>query len=120
MRSLLIALIAIIVYSCNSGDKTSSAESKEASKEATTKAASVPLNTMGYTVDYSSSFEMGDQKNSEMILSLWKAWDSGDLSPAKNMFADTIHIYTMEGMTMAGGKDSVVAGGQAYRNMFTA
>jgi len=114
MKRLLIFLIAFIVYSCNSGDnKTTSSESKEA-------AAPAPLNTMGYTVDYSSSFQMGDQKNSEMILSLWKAWDSGDLSPAKTMFADTIHMYTMDGTVMGGGRDSVIAGGQAYRNMFTA
>jgi len=117
MKRLFIFLVAVIVYSCNSGEnKTASSESKEPAPAP----AAAPLNTMGYAVDYSSSFEMGNQKNSEMILSLWKAWDSGDLSPAKAMFADTIHIYTMEGAVMAGGKDSVIAGGQAYRNSFTA
>jgi len=117
MKKIFVIVIAFIAYSCNSSEnKTASTESKEPA----TAPAAAPLNTMGYTIDYSSSFQMGDQKNSEMILSLWKAWDSGDLSPAKNMFSDTIHLYTMDGSVMAGGKDSVIAGGQAYRNMFSA
>jgi hypothetical protein len=62
---------------------------------------------------------MGDPKQAEMILSLWKDWDNGDLSVSKAQFADTVHFYTGDGSTTEGPKDSAVASMQQYRNMFS-
>jgi len=112
MQKIFIAALAAVIVSCNSGDKkTGETETKEP-------AASAPMNMYGYTPVYSASFEMGDPKQAEMILSLWKDWDNGDLSLSKSKFADSVHFYTGDGSTTEGLRDSAVAAMQQYRDMF--
>jgi hypothetical protein len=69
-----------------------------------------------YAIRYSSKFAMGDPKNAESVLKLWKIWDSGDLSAAKDLFADSVELHLADGSIMKGPRDSIVAGGQAFRN----
>jgi len=47
-------------------------------------------NMSGYEATYSRSFEMGDAKNAEAVLAIWKDWDNGNLNPSKGLFADSV------------------------------
>ena len=113
MKKTFIVAITVCLIACNSGDNKTAAFSGKDTTAKTT------INTGPYTAVYSSSFEMGDPKHAETILSLWSDWDKGNLETSKQHFADTVQMYTSDGSLMAGPRDSVVAGAQSFRNMFT-
>ena len=69
-----------------------------------------------YAIGYSSKFAMGDPKNAEAVLSLWKVWDNGDLSTGKDLFADSVQLYLSDGTSMRGPRDSVIANAQKFRS----
>ena len=115
MKQIFIIAVAICIIACNNAEKTTPEETKAVS---TTKATGIS-NTSGYTPTYSSSFEMGDVKNAEAVLALWKDWDKGDLQPSKMLFADTVSFYTADGGLIGGSRDSTVANAQNFRNMFS-
>jgi hypothetical protein len=111
MQKFLFAVVismSSVLFSCDSEKKTDEVEPKD-------KTASENIE-YPYKAEYSSSFEIGNPKHSEAILKLWKSFDNGDLSVTKDLFADTIHIYTKEGMTIEGPRDSVVMGAQQWRD----
>jgi hypothetical protein len=113
MQKILIALGAFALFSCNADEKKAP-DAKEETKVASA-SSSLP-----YTATYSSQFEIGDAKNVEMIMNVWKAWDDGNLQASRKYFADTMHFYFRDGNKMAGPTDSTLAGGQMVRNLFTA
>lgn len=113
---MYVSMIAAII-SCNSsstsdtqtattGDSTSPSPMQE----------DVPY---AYPVGYSSKFEMGDSKNAQTVLMLWKAFDNGDLASAKDYFADSVEMYFSDGSMVHSVRDSVIAEAQAYRNTFS-
>lgn len=114
MKQILIAVLTACIIACNTAEENPSGETKAITD---TKAA---INTAGYAATYSTSFEMGDNKNAETILALWKDWDNGNLDPSKNLFADSVTLYTSDGSLIAGPRDSAIANAQNYRNMFSA
>ena len=69
-----------------------------------------------YPVGYSSKFAIDDPKYAEAVLNLWKIWDAGDLSKAKDLFADSIEMHLSDGTIMKGKSDSIIAITQPYRN----
>lgn len=69
-----------------------------------------------YTILYSSSFVMDDPKNAESLLAIWKAYDSGNLDEAKNLFADTMESHLASGFVLRATKDSTIAVIKTYRN----
>lgn len=69
-----------------------------------------------YEIGYSSKFTMGDPRNAESVLALWKSWEGGDLSTSKDLFADSVEIYLADGSKIAGPRDSVLAGAQQFRS----
>jgi hypothetical protein len=75
--------------------------------------------TYPYEIGYSSKFEMADPKYGQTILKLWKDWDNGNLSNSKDAFADSVEMHFAEGGMMHSVRDSVIASGQTYRDMFT-
>lgn len=111
MQKTLIVVFTVVLFSCKSEDKKEP-ESKVATPEASS--------TLPYTATYSSKFEMGNAKNAEAILALWKAWDDGDLKASRKSFADTLHFYFRDGSEMHGPADSAIAGAQMFRNTFSA
>lgn len=115
MKQIFAIAIAICIIACNNAEKTTPEETKAVNE---TRPASIS-NMSGYTPSYSASFEPGDAKNAEAILSLWKAWDEGDLGPTKQLFADSVTFYFSDGSEMKGPKDSTTASAQAYRNTFS-
>ena len=113
MRKLLfIALIATIFASCDSKETT-------ASSSTTDRSADSVLNNAPYTATYASKFEMGDPKYSATVLDLWKIWENGDLSNAKQHFADSVHMIFANGVELNGTRDSVFNTVQNYRNMYS-
>lgn len=115
MKQILILVIAVSIIGCNTAEKAPPEETKGVS---VTKPASIG-NTSGYTATYSTSFEIGDVKNAETILELWKDWDKGDLSPSKMHFADSVTFHTGDGSIISGSRDSAVTNAQQYRDMFS-
>jgi len=113
MKKMFILAITVSLIACNSGDNKTAAFSGKDSTDKTT------INTAPYTAMYSSSFQMGDPRHAETILSLWSDWDNGNLEPSKKHFADTVQLYTSDGSLIEGSRDSAVAGAQNFRNMFT-
>jgi len=110
MKKILIVASVALLAACNSKKD----ESAKTGGESTGQVIKSP-----YEMLYSSNFAMGDSKNAEAILTLWKDWDNGDLSVHKEIFADSVEIYFADGSMMHSSRDSVLAGAQAYRSTFT-
>lgn len=117
MQKIIISLLAISIVACSDHKTGSEAKTDDAKA---TPASTTPANLYGYSPAYSSSFEMGDPKHSEMLLALWKAYDDGNLSAGKDNMSDSLHVYTADGSVMEGLRDSVLAKVQAYRDQFSA
>lgn len=112
MQKILIAAFAVILFSCNAEQKKEADTKGEASISASG-------SWLPYTATYSSQFQMGDTKNVEALLNVWKSWDDGNLQASRKYFADSMRFYTRDGSKMAGKTDSTLAGAQSFRNMFT-
>lgn len=74
--------------------------------------------SMPYTATYSSKFQIGDPKYSQIIMKLWKDWDDNALDQSVNMFADTMVMYHPDG-TVLKGKEQNQAEAKKYRGQFT-
>ncbi len=107
---MLFALLPLF-FACNSGENTNSIDS-DSSKRASNAAL-----TYSSPISYSSQFEMGDNKNAQMILDLWKDFDNNTLDQSKDKFADSVTMLFSE-TEMYGSRDSVFNATQSYRNMF--
>lgn len=64
--------------------------------------------------------KLGDPKNAEAVLALYKYWDDGNLGPSKVLFADSIEFYFSDGSEVKGSRDSAIATTQNFRNTFSA
>ena len=110
MRKMFVFCLAAGFAACNS--KEAKVDSMSTSGDSTAQ----DNLSYAYTATYSSKFEMGDPKNSQIILNIWKTWDEGDLSKAKDLFADSVEMHLANGMIDKGPRDSVIAHAQAYRS----
>lgn len=114
MQLKIAAAMAMILFSCNQQAKENTATTEaEKPKEAPA------LNTHGYTVSYSSSFEIGDPKQSETILALYKAWDDGNPAAEKDAFADSVELSFGDGNGMNVSRDSALAAVTAWRQNYS-
>jgi hypothetical protein len=111
----LVAMGFFAACSSNESAKTDSMQSTDSTMQSTTQTAMQPINSP-YPVSYSSSFAMGDSKNAESLLTLWKDWDNGDLSAHKDIFADSVEMHLSDGSMIHSVRDSVIASGQNFRN----
>ena len=113
MKKIWILATIALFAACNSGNEPAKVDSMSTGKDSTT-----PMRDINspYAINYSSKFAIDDPKNAETVLSLWKAWDNGDLSASKGMFADSVQMYLGDGSMMSGPRDSVMAGAQTFRN----
>jgi uncharacterized protein (DUF2147 family) len=119
MKKILILASLAAFASCNSSNEKAKVESMGTGSDSS----AVTSTTMGdinspYTIGYSSKFTMGDSKNAEAILTLWKDWDNGNLSAHKDMFADSVELHFADGSMLKASRDSVIAAGQSVRNTF--
>ena len=103
-----------LIASCNSSSDKAKTESMSTDTAATTtKMADI---NSPYAVVYSSKFEIGDPKNAETVLKLWKDWDNNSLMNSKNSFADTLTFYFSDGSMMHATRDSALAMAQKIRD----
>ena len=86
---MFLFLTAVTLIACNSKKETKTDGDKMDDNGKTSKI----TNMSGYSPDYSSSFAIGDNKNAETILALWKAFDDNQLDGTKDYFADTVEMY---------------------------
>ncbi|HEY6063864.1 MAG TPA: hypothetical protein VIV35_09660 [Chitinophagaceae bacterium] len=114
MKKILIFAAVALFAACNS----KKAETKEESAKTGGEEPTGQVINSPYEVGYSSKFTMGDPKHAEAILTLWKDWDNGNLSAHKEMFGDSLEMHFAEGNIIHNVRDSVLAGGQKYRNTF--
>ena len=112
MKKLMFVFIAsLVIVACRTADdKTAGNDS--------TKSASNESVTYVSPIAYSSDFEMGNSKQAQTVVSLWKDFDENNLKNGIASFADSIRM-DFPGMTMAGTRDSVMATTQGYRDGFT-
>lgn len=106
MRKIyLFAAIAFLVACTSSSDK-SKTEGVKASDSVSTKEESL---TYPFTPDYSSDFEIGDAKNAQTLLELYRNWDNNTLDNSKSSFAEIDTMYFSDGTMFAGSRDSLFA-----------
>jgi hypothetical protein len=116
MRKIVLFAGISLLAACNSGTKEEVASvSPNADSSASAAADNI---TYPYTAAYSSKFAIGDPKDAEKILSLWKDWDNGDLSKSKDVFADSVNFYFWDGTHMNTTRDSAIAAAQQMRNSY--
>src|SRR6476469_6988346 len=115
-RIVLLAGVALFI-ACNSGNKEEVASVAPPKDSSATSTADENI-SYPYTAGYSSKFAIGDAKNAQKILSLWKDWDNGDLSKGKDIFADTVSFYFWDGTSMHSSRDSATASAQKFRDTY--
>ena len=116
MRKIfIISSVALFAACNNSGDKAK-VDSMNVDTTATATAKTMPDINSPYPVIYSSKFEIGDPKNAETVLKLWKDWDNNSLMNSKNSFADTVTFYFSDGSMMHASRDSVLGMAQKIRD----
>src|SRR4029078_5100578 len=97
MKKVLVFVSIAFLAACNSKEPAKTESMKSGSDTSMTNMRDI---NSPYAIEYFSKFEMGDPKNAELVLNLWKAWDGGDLSKAKDLFADTVEMHFADGSMM--------------------
>ncbi|GEM_PF-205160 len=116
MKKIFFFMTAAALTACNSGDDKAKVESMAATDSTKNETVAV---TYPYDIEYSSSFEIGDHNQAQTLLSIWKDWDNGNLANGRDNFADSVEMHLADGSMVKGPKDSVLASGQHYRDMFS-
>lgn len=119
MRRTPAILLLAVLSACTGAPTAPATDSTVAAKPAVDSAAMRPINSP-YAIGYSSKFAMDGPANAETVLALWKAYDDGNLSSVKEMFADSVDVNLANGAHFHLSKDSVVAAVQGVRNSFKA
>ncbi len=114
MKKILVLFSVATLAACNSNEPAK-VDSMKSTSDTTSTPIMADINSP-YPVGYSSKFMMGDPKNAETILTLWKDWDNGNLSAHKDMFADSVELHFSDGSMMHSVRDSVIAAAQSFRN----
>jgi hypothetical protein len=110
MKKTIFCLLAIAAFaSCNNE------AAKVEPKQEEVKAAEPQL-TMPYSAAYSSQFTIGDQKNAQKLLELFKQWDDNKLADGKSMFADSVHFFS-DKWVFHGTNDSFQVVSQQQRDL---
>ena len=111
-KKIILPGLAFLI-ACNSN------QTKETTAADSAQVASVNMASLNYpyAVNY-SNFKLDDQKNTEVILEIWKLWDDGDLTTQKEYWADSAEVHTWDGLYIKGSRDSISLSGQNYRSNF--
>jgi hypothetical protein len=108
MRKICLFTTIAFLTACTSPADKSKTETTKASDSMSTSTSGKQRSnlTYPYTADYSSDFEMGDAKNAQTLLELYKNWDNNTLNNSKSAFADNDTMYSSDGHMFAGPRDS--------------
>jgi hypothetical protein len=119
MRKILFFAALFFLAACNSSTDGEKMGSMSPTEKDSTRAATTDTVTYPYKANYSSKFEIGDAKNAQTILNLWKAWDNGNLASMKEAFADSVEMHFSNGQTMKGSRDTILAMSQSFRDNYS-
>jgi len=114
MKKIFILASVAVFTACNSSNEPAKVDSMGTGKDST--ATTMRDINSPYAIGYSSKFAMDDPKNAETLLAIWKSWDNGNLSAAKDMFADSVEMHFANGSMAHSTRDSILADGQKFRN----
>jgi hypothetical protein len=114
-NSLFVAII--FLAACNSSADKSKMETSKSSDSTAAMPAKQESVSYPYTASYSSDFEIGDAKNAQTLLELYKSWDNNTIENSKNAFAETDTMIFSNGSMFAGGRDSLIAMAKKARGM---
>jgi hypothetical protein len=113
MKKNFILAGLVFLFACNS-NQTKETTTTELAPSASVDAAKL---VYPYPVNY-DNFKLDDQKNTEVVLKIWKLWDDGDLTSQKQYWADSAEVHTWDGLYIKGSRDSISASGSRYRSNF--
>jgi hypothetical protein len=116
MKKIFIISSVFLFAACNNSGDKAKVDSMSTDTTATAAAKTMPDINSPYPVVYSSKFEIGDPKNAETVLKLWKDWDNNSLMNSKDLFADTLTFYFSDGSMMHASRDSALAMAQKIRD----
>lgn len=116
MKKLFLVLGTSVLFACNDTAKDGVDSAGGTVKDST---AAADNSTYPYTATYSSKFEIGNAKDAQAILAIWKDFDNGTLANSKDRFADSITLMFADGNSFSGPRDSAIAEGQKYRDMYS-
>jgi hypothetical protein len=102
MKKILFLASVVVFVSCNSGSEKPKVESMGTGADS----AQLDNATYPYTADYSHNFEIGNTKNAQTLLQLYKDWDNNTLDNSKNSFADNDTMISADGSMFSGTRDS--------------
>lgn len=104
MRKICLFTTIAFFAACTSGADKTTTEAPTAPDSTSEKQSNL---TYAYTADYSSDFEIGDAKNAQTLLELYKNWDNNTLDNSKSAFAENDTMYFADGSMFAGSRDSL-------------
>lgn len=106
-----LAVFALLLTACNNNNNEASVAGDSAVAKTTV--------ALPYTLDYSSSFEMGKPQYSATILQgSWKDWETNNLDNMKTWLADSIIAFHSNGAVLQGA-DSMIANWKRFRGRYT-
>jgi hypothetical protein len=106
MRKIPFFVAITFLAACNSNTNQPKTEAAKDSTSAVPKQENL---TYPYTADYSSDFEIGDAKNAQTLLQLYKDFDNNTLDNSKNSFAEVDTMIFADGNMYVGSRDSLIA-----------
>ena len=113
MKQLSMAVfMACALIACNTA--TTSTENTKDTTAATT--ATEENVTYAYTPVYSGDFTIGDSKNAQTVLDIWKDFDNNTLDNHKDAFADTVSFDSYDGHSMRLARDSMTSIIKSHRS----
>jgi hypothetical protein len=115
MKKVFSILLTSVLFACNDTAKDGVNSAGGTVKDSTGTADNT---TYPYAATYSSKFELGSAKDAQTILGIWKDFDNGTLANSKERFADSIMLLFADGTSFSGPRDSAIAEGQKYRDMY--
>ena len=118
MRKILFVASVTVLAACTSNEPAKT-DSMTSGADSTVQTAPAQTINSPYAINYSSNFVMGNTKNAEAVLTLWKDWDNGDLSAHKDIFADSVEMRFSDGSVIHASRDSVIAAAQNFRSTFS-
>jgi hypothetical protein len=93
MKKIFIISSVSLFAACNNSSDKAKVDSMSADTTATAAAKTMPDINSPYKVVYSSKFEIGDPKNAETVLKLWKDWDNNSLMNSKDYLLTPSHLF---------------------------
>ncbi len=110
MKKILFLAIIASFFGCN--------DTKTDTKSTSSTSDTTQVNST-YEVMYSAKWDIDNKQNVNTVMTIWKAWDDGNLMTVKDHFADSLTMFISNGMVVNGTRDSVLAVGQGIRDMYT-